>query len=492
MTGHTWSTDGDVSGNHGKADVWLVKLNKSGELIRQKTFGGTSADYGVSVLTTVDGGLIIAADANSNDGDASGNHNSSDFWVIKLDYAWNLTWQKSLGGFYDEYISSIILPKEGGYLVVGETYSNNGDVTGSHGFSEFWVVKLQEGIRLLPPSYNCGSGRITFNTIGGDGSTITYLAPGITRSSPTSNTGTVEQELRSDPKPIPITATQNGITVSYTFDFGAYCAGTTPSGGALALTQPAYNCQTGAIAFNASGGDGSPIVYTAPGIIRSAVTDRFGTVEPELRSDPKPLSIQATQQGQTIAYIFDFGAYCNGVNPALSLLAPAFDCQTGAITFQTSGGNGTPIEFQAVGVTPWTTNPIQTVELGVRLDPNSKPLTLRARQNGVWVQRDFDLHGYCNFPMRQATESNQELQVRVLGNPVVGRQFEVVISAPKGQTLQVQLTDLRGQVITEKQLDQASGLERHSFSLPAGLSGMVLLRVNTPTQQKVAKVLLTP
>ncbi len=172
------------------------------------------------------------------------------------------------------------------------------------------------------------------------------------------------------------------------------------------------------------------------------------------------------------------------------LWEPSYNCATGQLIFHPLGGNGSLIEFQAIGVTPWTPNPIQTVELGVRLDPNSKPLTLRARQNGVVVQRDFDLHGYCDFPMRQATVSGEGLQVRVLGNPVVGRQLDVEVSASEGQTLQVQLTDVRGQIITEKQIKQATALEQHRFYLPAHLGGMFLLRVYTNSQQKVVKALL--
>ena len=109
------------------------------------------------------------------------------------------------------------------------------------------------------------TGAITFNTTGGDGSPITFSAPGIARSSATSNTGTVEQGLRNDPKPLTITATQNGISVNYGFDFKGYCTnpqppvtppGPPPTGGALTLLAPTYDCVTGAITFNTSGGDG--------------------------------------------------------------------------------------------------------------------------------------------------------------------------------------------------------------------------------------------
>ena len=86
------------------------------------------------------------------------------------------------------------------------------------------VVKLvPEKLNLYQPTYDCASGAISFNTLGGDGSPITYNAPGIERSSVTSNTGTVELGLRNDPKDILITATQNGVTTTYNFDLRAAC-----------------------------------------------------------------------------------------------------------------------------------------------------------------------------------------------------------------------------------------------------------------------------
>ena len=113
---------------------------------------------------------------------------------------------------------------------------------------------------------------------------------------------------------------------------------------AVTLTPPTYDCQSGAIVFNTSGGDGSTITYNAPGISRANLTDDFGAVEPGLRNDPKPITISATQSGNTVTYTFDFGAFCTGTQPpvdpptgdTLALLAPTYDCASGAITFRST------------------------------------------------------------------------------------------------------------------------------------------------------------
>ncbi len=51
----------------------------------QKTFGGSSDDAGVFIQQTSDGGYIVAGYTKSNNGDVSGNHGWMDFWVVKLE-----------------------------------------------------------------------------------------------------------------------------------------------------------------------------------------------------------------------------------------------------------------------------------------------------------------------------------------------------------------------------------------------------------------------
>ncbi|MEO7263402.1 MAG: T9SS type A sorting domain-containing protein [Ferruginibacter sp.] len=151
--GFSSSNNGDVSGNHGDADFWVVKLNSSGNITWQKCLGGSSYDAASSVQQLTDGGFIVGGYSFSNDGDASGNHGSFDYWVVKLNGSGIIVWQKSLGGTDSETAGSIQHTTDGGYIVTGESYSNDGDVTGNHGNGDCWVVKLVAGavvpLRLL-------------------------------------------------------------------------------------------------------------------------------------------------------------------------------------------------------------------------------------------------------------------------------------------------------------------------------------------------------
>jgi hypothetical protein len=150
VAGYTGSNDGDVQGNHGADDSWIIKLNNAGDIQWKKCFGGSLSDYAVSIQETIDGGYIFAGSTyGSIDGDVSGNHGNYDFWVVKLNNSGNLVWQKCLGGSNNDQSTSIQQTTDGGYVVAGFSDSNDGDVTGNHGNwgqyddkTDCWVVKL--------------------------------------------------------------------------------------------------------------------------------------------------------------------------------------------------------------------------------------------------------------------------------------------------------------------------------------------------------------
>ena len=101
-------------------------------------------DFANSIQKTTDSGYIVAGYSNSNGGDVSGNHGIYDYWIVKLYTSGNIQWQKSLGGTIYDNSSSIHQTTAGGYIVAGSSYSNDGDVSGNHGSSDYWIVKLKE------------------------------------------------------------------------------------------------------------------------------------------------------------------------------------------------------------------------------------------------------------------------------------------------------------------------------------------------------------
>ena len=142
IAGLSLSTDGNFAGNHGQQDMWVMRLTNTGNLIWQKLLGGSSADQALSIIATSDGGSIIAGISRSNDGDVSGNHGDADCWIVKLNTTGDITWQKSFGGSGFEYANSIAVTSDGGFIIAGPTESNNGDISGYHGGSDAWVFKI--------------------------------------------------------------------------------------------------------------------------------------------------------------------------------------------------------------------------------------------------------------------------------------------------------------------------------------------------------------
>ncbi len=140
--GQSASSNGDVTGNHGVLDCWIVKLNNVGTLEWQKSFGGTNNDYIHSIQQTTDGGYIFAGLTASNNGDVTNNYGSFDYWVVKLNNIGTIQWQKSLGGSGNDNAFSVQQTTDGGYIVAGVAYSSDGDVTGFHGGADDWIVKL--------------------------------------------------------------------------------------------------------------------------------------------------------------------------------------------------------------------------------------------------------------------------------------------------------------------------------------------------------------
>ncbi len=84
VAGYTNSDDGDVINNNGSRDAWLVKLKQGGSIRWSKCLGGSDFDEARYIIQTEDGGYIVAGSAGSDDGDVSGNNGERDLWVVKL------------------------------------------------------------------------------------------------------------------------------------------------------------------------------------------------------------------------------------------------------------------------------------------------------------------------------------------------------------------------------------------------------------------------
>lgn len=141
--GYSASNDLDVSINNGKQDVWIIRLDNAGQLVWEKSFGGSKDEIGFSVDQTSDDGFIIGSASNSpNDGDVSGNHGQWDYWIIKLDPDGDLEWQQSYGGSNYDVGRSIQQTNDEGYVMAGYGSSTDGDIGHINGGRDYWIIKL--------------------------------------------------------------------------------------------------------------------------------------------------------------------------------------------------------------------------------------------------------------------------------------------------------------------------------------------------------------
>lgn len=152
VIGLTESSDGNVIGHHGtyNDDLWILRLNAAGQLIRQKCFGGTNNDDGAAIADAGLAYFYAGGSTYSNDGDVIGNHSTgeSDTWIIKIDTLLNLVQQKCVGGTDYEELMDIKKTSDNGCIITGRTYSSDGDVVGYHAGSDLLLAKLTSALTV--------------------------------------------------------------------------------------------------------------------------------------------------------------------------------------------------------------------------------------------------------------------------------------------------------------------------------------------------------
>ncbi|WP_445454526.1 T9SS type A sorting domain-containing protein [Flavobacterium sp. 25HG05S-40] len=155
LVGTSMSNDLDVSGHHGipttvhtsgTLDIWVMKADSNGNIQWQKSLGGSNNEYFGLIKKTTDNGYVVLGSTASNDGDVSGNHQTTtlteDYWLIRLSENGTVLWKKCYGGYGSDIASGIQVTNDNGYILSGYTNSFNGDITSNNGQLDAWVVKL--------------------------------------------------------------------------------------------------------------------------------------------------------------------------------------------------------------------------------------------------------------------------------------------------------------------------------------------------------------
>ncbi len=141
------SGSGNITGtNKGLVDFLVAKLDGAGNIGWTKLLGGSADEIAFSVQQTVDGGYILAGTtASSASGDITqSSYGLEDVWIVKLDGTGNISWQKLFGGNDSDHATSVRQTTDGGYIVSGYTVTSaNGTVIGTnHGGNDVWIIRL--------------------------------------------------------------------------------------------------------------------------------------------------------------------------------------------------------------------------------------------------------------------------------------------------------------------------------------------------------------
>lgn len=110
-------------------DVWLMKIDPDGAVSWNKTYGGSMNDVGKSMRETDDG--YIMAGTSESFGD-----NLLEGYIVKVDSEGELEWEETYGGTSDDYLESIEIFPDTGYLGVGYTFSSGA------GESDVWLFSI--------------------------------------------------------------------------------------------------------------------------------------------------------------------------------------------------------------------------------------------------------------------------------------------------------------------------------------------------------------
>lgn len=143
LCGQTNSSDKDVSGFKGLTDALVIKLSANGQLIWAKCFGGTDLDAFRDVRVTADGKYLFTGSSESHNGDAAANKGWSDFWLVQTDANGNLIWQKNFGGSNIDDAFALSIKSNGNILLTGSVFSGDGDVQQTLGGGDIWLAEIQ-------------------------------------------------------------------------------------------------------------------------------------------------------------------------------------------------------------------------------------------------------------------------------------------------------------------------------------------------------------
>ncbi len=148
LGGNSWSgaSGNKSSTNFGSSDYWVIRTDGAGNILWDRSFGGSGFEALTDLQQTADGGFVIGGYSNSGmDGNkTSPSYGLYDYWIVRIDAAGNKLWDHSFGGSGQDFVASIQQTADGGFIIGGSSDSpaDGTKIEVNYGNADYWVVRL--------------------------------------------------------------------------------------------------------------------------------------------------------------------------------------------------------------------------------------------------------------------------------------------------------------------------------------------------------------
>ena len=135
--------------HHGVGEFWCNKIDSNGNLQWRKYYGGSNNDRSYDAIETEGGDFLIIGTSESLDVDISNPKGSYDIWAILINSSGEMIWEKSFGGSGIDQAKAVINDFNGSFRIIGSSFSQDKDISNPKGSSDIWLITIDRYGNLL-------------------------------------------------------------------------------------------------------------------------------------------------------------------------------------------------------------------------------------------------------------------------------------------------------------------------------------------------------
>lgn len=146
LCGHTRSRDGLLKRSGYDADLWVVRIDKSGEVLWHQTYGGKGDEELTDALLLPEGGLLLVGWTDS----PGFSHGKKDAYILSIDPLGKVRWQQAIGGEGNDMAQGVGLHPDGTLWIVGQIGSRDSVLHPKpRGGIDGWLLRFSRDGKLL-------------------------------------------------------------------------------------------------------------------------------------------------------------------------------------------------------------------------------------------------------------------------------------------------------------------------------------------------------